>query len=382
MMKKLFSILNMIMPKTNIILFNSFPYYSDNSKSVFEYIVNERHDIMENNTIYWVADDITSTEHSHLSANVQTIKKKSLKGVWLFLRAKYVFGTHGYFKDVKSPKRQKNVNLWHGCGYKNNPQKEKGYRGNYNIVTSELYIPIHADLFDIEPENVIITGLPRNDVLYKKHQKMDLLGINVSDYKRIIIWLPTYRKASIGHDGVDGSITDFGYRDLLENAKEINELLVKAGYLLLLKLHPLEEKAETEHEDIDTNIRLIPNKRLSEEGISLYELFGETDVLISDYSSVVIDYLLTGKSVAFVTGDYEAYKNNRGFVFSDMKSVMPGPVIKDKSEFMDYIGNLDEMNESYDADRKRAVRILHKYTDGNSSKRVVDYFFGKGNENV
>lgn len=377
MIKKLFSVLNMIVPKTNIILFNSFPFYSDNSKSVYEYILKNRQDILKNNKIYWVLDDIDNTTKVSFNINMNIIKKKSLKGIWIFLRAKYVFGTHGYFKDVKSPKKQFNVNLWHGCGYKDNSNQEKGYRGNYNIVTSSQYIPIHADLFKIQSDNIIITGLPRNDILFQKKHKMNMLGIEKKTYKRILLWLPTYRKASIGHKTIDGDTTQFGYRELLINAKVINETLYKENFLLLLKLHPLEERVEVLDYNIATNIRLITNYSLCDKDITIYELFNDTDALLSDYSSVVVDYLLTGKPIAYVTGDYAEYRRNRGFVFADMKKVMPGPLIQSEKDLLDYINNFDKINESYNINRDQTIELLHKYRDGNSSKRVIDYFFGK-----
>ena len=371
--KKIFSLLNICFPKDNIILFNSFPFFTDNAKSVYEYIKTNRSDIVNHYRIYWMADtDIDRTKYP----DICVVRKKTIKGVWLFLRAKYIFATHGYFKGIKSPDRQFNVNLWHGCGYKGNSEEEKGYRGNYNIVTSKVYLPIHSDLFRIPEDRILITGLPRNDVIFLHNNNLGKLGIDKKKYRKILLWLPTYRKATIGHEGTDGNIDQFGYRDILNTNDHIDQLLREKQYLLLLKIHPLESYSE-EKRDHKSNVAIISNNDLEKNNLSVYDLFEDTDILLSDYSSVITDYMLTKKPIAYISGDYDDYLKSRGFVFDDMNEVMAGPVIRNAIEFEQYIENLEQINDKYFSKSEEIRLKFHQFQDGKSAQRVVEYFFGE-----
>ena len=73
-----------------------------------------------------------------------------------------------------------------------------------------------------------------------------------------------------------------------------------------------------------TCVQFIQESDLEMAGIQLYELLGQTDALMTDYSSVAVDYMLCDKPIAFLLEDYEAYRKNRGFVFEDPLQYMPG----------------------------------------------------------
>ena len=72
----------------------------------------------------------------------------------------------------------------------------------------------------------------------------------------------------------------------------------------------------------------IDDQWISERGVTLYQLVGSTDLLISDVSSVVIDYLLLDQPILCVSTDFEAYKKNRGFYFEAIEEWLPGPVLQ------------------------------------------------------
>ena len=382
MFKKIISFINYCIPKKNIILFNSYPFYSDNARSLYEYIKKNRDDITDKYDIYWITDDIDSYKDMEYK-DIDPVKKKSFRGIWLFLRAKYIFGTHGYYKDIMSPKRQICVNLWHGCGFKGNPEYEKGYRGNFNIVTSSIYKPIHADMFKIDEDGIIVTGLPRNDSLFNSVNSLKDIGIE-KNYKKTILWLPTYRKVQYGHDGKDGDENSFGVRSILANPNELNDLLKKKNYFLIIKLHPMEEDLLIDEINNlnSSNIKVLKNKYLMSKGITIYHFMSSTDSLITDYSSVALDYMLTGGALAYIVGDFKEYKRNRGFVFENVEEMMPGPFLLNETDLFEYIDKFEEINYFYKKKRDIATKKLHKYIDGYSSKRVTEYFFDEVNNNV
>ena len=159
----------------------------------------------------------------------------------VFLRSRYIISTHSYFSNVLSGNGQIQLNLWHGCGYKITPENEKMYRGDYTIACGEFYRKLQAGAVNVPAENVIVTGLPRNDAFYRDDNSLQSLSINKDDYKKIIIWLPTYRKSKIGHVGTDGDEKTFGACSIDSDGYScINEILKSKGYLLMIKLHPMD----------------------------------------------------------------------------------------------------------------------------------------------
>ena len=181
---------------------------------------------------------------------------------------------------------------------------------------------------------------------------------------------------AIGYDQIDGDPDVFGFRTLLSEGEFYNEILQKNNLFLIIKPHPMEEKLIHTDNKAFSNIKMLTNSDLSARGLTLYDILNETDVLLSDYSSAAVDYLLTDSDLAFVVGDFEAYMSNRGFVFDNVSEMMPGPLIENKTSFIDYLTNIDSYCEKYKDKRDRVKATLHKYTDNRSTQRVVEYFFG------
>lgn len=107
MLKRAVSLINSILPKRNIIIFNSFPDASGNSLALYEYILKEREDITSKYKLVWsiggndeekvlnFLNNRTSKEKHHV------VRKKSLHGICLYFVSKYIISTHGYFLVLK-----------------------------------------------------------------------------------------------------------------------------------------------------------------------------------------------------------------------------------------------------------------------------------------
>jgi CDP-glycerol glycerophosphotransferase len=104
------------------------------------------------------------------------------------------------------------------------------------------------------------------------------------------------------------------------------------------------------------------------------DLYLVSDVLVTDYSSVMFDFVNTGRPMLFFTWDLEDYRDNlRGFYF-DFEKEAPGPLLTESSAIIDALERLDEVQLEY-ADRYRAFR--EKYTgleDGRASERFIGRF--------
>lgn len=379
--KQILSLLNKIIPKKNIILFNSYPAYSDNSLALYKYIYDNRKDLLEKYELIWGQESEDKIPPYLSRYKIKTVDKKSIHGIITFLRAKYVFSTHGYFPDLKSGNGQVQVNLWHGCGYKAMTQADRHYLGDTMLAMSPLYQKIESEQFGMGENNIFITGYPRNDALFYVSNELIKLGVDKTKYQKILIWLPTYRKANAGHEGIDGQIDSFGISSLnKETLGLLERVLREKKYLLIIKPHPM-ETVDIFSRDKLTNIIITTNTNLELHNVELYGLLKETDCLLSDYSSVIVDYLLLDRPIAMILSDLEAYKNSRGFVFDKVEDYMPGPVISNFNELFSYFENFDKINSEWASKRKKIKSAFHSYEDGYSSKRVCNHYLGGIYEN-
>jgi CDP-glycerol glycerophosphotransferase len=108
------------------------------------------------------------------------------------------------------------------------------------------------------------------------------------------------------------------------------------------------------------------------------ELYLAADALITDYSSAMFDFAVTGRPLLFYTWDLEHYRDqSRGFYF-DFEAEAPGPLLRTPEEVVAALGDLDGLRERH-AERYAAfsARFCH-LDDGRASERVVDAVFDLG----
>ena len=373
--KKLITMVNYLIPKTNIVLLSSFPAFSDNAQALYIYLQQERPDICERYRLVWAQNEMEQVQAVELQKKGCFVKKNSLKGIWYFLRARYVISTHNYFSNVRSPRGQYQINLWHGCGYKAITKADRCYRGDYTLATGDIYRSIQSSELGIPETNVWVTGFPRNDILFRPACSLEQLGIRKSEYQKVLIWMPTFRKAKFGHEELDGSEDSFSLSSM--TSKEIEELdrvLQDEGFLLLVKQHPMDATSFERTEGL-AHIRCITNEDMVRKNIPLYELLAQTDVLLSDYSSVIVDYLLLDKPIAMVLSDMESYRSSRGFVFENVEEYLPGPIITDLPGLRDYLRRMGQINAEWEQKRMELKGCFHKYWDDGSCRRVAEEIF-------
>lgn len=381
------SLINKIIPKQKKILFNSFPDIDGNALALYEYIITQRLDITSEYKLIWTVKNISENKAQEILFarcpiyKHRVVMKKSLCGIWTFLCSEFVISTHSYFRGVRYAKNQKDINLWHGMPLKKIGRLlETGHSSNLEdeaemtIVTSPVFRKVMADAFGISEEKVFVTGLPRNDALLKESHISEVLDIDKAD--KIIFWLPTYRNSCIGEIRIDGKTDGFGVTEvLLQHFDELNNILKKNNYILLIKPHPMDEINKMSFPQ-SPNIHVIKNDDLAERNIQLYELLSGCDILITDYSSVYIDYLITGKPIAFVCEDISEYGSSRGFCFENPLDYMPGEKIYDINGLINYFNNMDELNQKWKDSYEKVKDEFNLYCDSNSSRRVCETLWG------
>ena len=114
------------------------------------------------------------------------------------------------------------------------------------------------------------------------------------------------------------------------------------------------------------------NDDLNTEGVDLYSLLHYSDALISDYSSVSVDYMLLNIPIAYCLTDYEDYQDKRGFVFKNPLEYMPGNHIYSFEDLMEFLVSVAKGNDLYATDRERLMPVMHNRCY-DYCKRIMEY---------
>ncbi len=353
----------------NQILFYSIPGFSDNAKALYNYIqkrfpgqykmvwiINKEDSLPEGNypdTVF-----IRANSYYHRGFNF-----KALKAV---AQSRYILFTHASpVKEIPKMAGQIAVNLWHGCGYKAKEKtEESGISINpfdYVLVPGKIFVQTKAEFWNCSPEIILPLGYPRYDLLLAKCPKAEAYSQRMrGDADKLIFWMPTFRQT--GRDKYPEEQIRYNFEiPLLSSEEELGKLndYCKANRVTLcLKRHPMQVVYSSEKNHY-SNIRFISNKDIMEADVEFYSLLGCADALISDYSSVSIDYLLVNRPIAFALEDFEKYKSVRGFVFDDPLHYMPGHHLYNFHDLCDFISDVQSGDDRYAADRRRIMEEVH-----------------------
>nr|WP_282446246.1 CDP-glycerol glycerophosphotransferase family protein [Paenibacillus silvae] len=288
-----------------------------------------------------------------------------------------------------TPKKgQINVELWHGFGPKTArvmEQKNRTFRNSLehqylhfkemNAIAS--FSPFCSYMvnggFLASGHVYHVTGMPRNDVLLKGKKTFDFILDQDFSSKKIVFYAPTWREQIYNlekSDGYKNWSNVFGFFDF--NKRIFENFLVNNNIVLIIKLHPFEEKMFSSKVDelIGENMYLLTNTKLEEKNVQLYELLGSTDMLMTDYSSIYIDYLLLNKPIVFIPPDLKDYEDSRGLWLSPFDFWSPGPKTYNQEDLQVQMLYSLKDNEYYLRERNEVTNLIHYYKDASSSERV------------
>ena len=333
--------LNTLIPKKRdrIVIYSNWGF-RDNIRTLYQYLVDngyqDKYDIV-----------CASNNFYHLKKDNKVKFVSIYNGLYYFLTSKYFFYSFGKY-PIKPTKKQMVVNLWHGMPLKKIGNLENGMENiDYNFFTklvssSDLFTPIMKAAFNANDEQILLVGNIRNDELFEENKDKN------------IIWMPTYRNSKNYHDSQDAII--FSLDDLEFN--RMNNLLAGYEYHLYIKLHPLEE-SHFKFKNNYSNIHMLSEDIISQNYGTLYKFLGTTSALITDYSSVFLDYYLLNRPVAFTINDYEEYKEKRGFVFEDVKNLMAGPTISNFDELLKFLLSVMKSEDEFCVERNKVNSLVN-----------------------
>ncbi|MGN1138270.1 MAG: CDP-glycerol glycerophosphotransferase family protein, partial [Ruminococcus sp.] len=264
------------------------------------------------------------------------------------------------------------IQLWHACGAfktfgftrigkpKGSPQPTRNHRSyDYVTVSSEYCKKCHSEGFGIATKNVVPTGIARTDIFFDEEYKNNFRKSFFEKYpnfknKKIILFAPTFR----------GNLkADANYPMELFDINEVCDTL-SDDYAIIIKHHPfITEKHPIPAEHRDRVIDLSDNTEIN-------DLLFVSDLVITDYSSLVFESSLLDIPMLFYAYDLQSYIKSRDFYF-DFKLYIPGKICTSLYTLLEAIKNEDFETEKIEKFRNMFFDDL----DGNSSQRIADLIY-------
>ncbi len=272
--------------------------------------------------------------------------------------------------EVWAMKHRILIQLWHACGaFKTFGFTRVGKDGgpnqtstnhryyNYAIVSSSEIRRFYAEGFGIDEKNVKALGVPRTDDFFREEYKKEIRKKLYETYpqlkkKKIIMFAPTFRGTGAGSAYFPFEKFDVGH--LLEQLGE--------DYMVIIKHHPF---VEAKH-PIDKSVK---DRVLDLSGESeINDLLFITDLLITDYSSVIFEASLLNIPMLFYAFDLEDYVVNRDFYYP-FKNFVPGKIVRNMTQIAEAVNHSDFELEKVQIFKQRFFDDL----DGKASERVADF---------
>lgn len=359
---------NALVPKRRSkIVVHSSPDFDDGALAVLQGLHDRGHDPI----ILLEEASSAALVGTYVREPVMAVAKNSWRGRYHFLTARHVITTHSVFRKHRPPGGQTVVNIWHGelvkpVGRLDGAPPVPSTRAT---ATSSVGQAFRCAEFDLAPSQVLVVGAPRNDrMLRADRMAVRRAALDGRCDRLLFLSLPTYREAvRIGR--VDGA-PHTGLLPLDAAATEATDRWLRDhDAVLLAKPHPLAPKPESERYG---NVQAIDSEWLTRRSLTLYTLLKGVDCLITDASSVWVDFLLTDRPVVFAFPDIEAYRRTRGLNLEPYELWAPGRLVTTGRELLEEMERIAAGEDGYERVRRDAKLRLHKYTDDRSTSRLLD----------
>ena len=361
--------------RKNVIVFRSHPDYSDNARALAEYIVGNGYPYK----VYFDVDDLSKyadrvPEIVFFSSQAKYGNYK-LGCLHLLYTAGYLMSTHKMIlTPSRAQKNQRTIRLWHGCSFKERSvQDGNGVRAfDAALVPGELFVKTKAYFWNVDEKYVWPTGYPRYDWLRTRDEgALKLINAyKINQETKVLLWMPTFRNDKRGRCTESNSITQFPLIDHIEKWKELDRLCASCNIVIIVKLHPYQSEYEIPFNEF-SNIKEITNQIFDEADVPMYKFVALTDALLSDYSSIAIDYLIVDRPIAYTLDDFEEYRKTRGFLVEDPRVYMPGYHLYVFDDLKRFILDLFEGKDLYKEQREQMGDQLIVKSD-NYCKGILD----------
>ncbi|MCA0433900.1 MAG: CDP-glycerol glycerophosphotransferase family protein [Proteobacteria bacterium] len=346
---------------------------NDNLRALFEFVAN-------NPRIKKIV--LTRTKNVPVKGeNVVVVPLQSREGQFYLLRSRHVFIKHATVTNTHyrlSPDHHRFHNLWHGIPLKRINYASLDFQDNLAGVESENRkfasvisasevdrLAMTAGQYPLTYQNVWVTGLPRHDFIMCSPDALapdlreDLRRLEETvGERKLLLFMPTFRT-----DQVDGY-----YKFSPDEVEAINAFLSRNNMVMGIREHMADEGHAYARVLSGDNFIDLSEARYPQAEV----LYRRADVLLTDYSSSFIDFLITRRPVVSFAYDLESYaQQQRGF-FYDLEWCFPGPVARDFSQLMLALeASLLPRRPEETREYEQKARLFLSYRDDRNSERVA-----------
>lgn len=279
--------------------------------------------------------------------------------------AKYIYIDNyvGILAALPFKKEVKIIQLWHAAGAikrfgwsepDTGKRSLKAQRRFQRVYNQFHYIPvgcfqmahIFSEAFHLEPNRFLYTGVPQTDFYFDKEALADSVKKVKEAFpeiaeKKVVLYAPTFRKNRAPIPDFRGIAEELGDR-----------------FHLLLRLHPSVQLGT----DLWTHPRMTDASRYP----SVNELMAAADVLITDYSSLAVEFALLRKKMIFFVYDLDSYIKEQG-LWAEEDLHFPGPIVKSTSELHQHI--VDFHIDTHKIDRFNDQ--WNTFSNGHASRNLI-----------
>ncbi|MGY1745255.1 CDP-glycerol glycerophosphotransferase family protein [Blastococcus sp. SYSU D00695] len=243
---------------------------------------------------------------------IDIVRKRSLLGLLRASRARVLLFTHGLYGAPDLTRHKTVVNLWHGFGPKATSNSSFALRIRSTVMTcnTPVWAGAAARALGAPDARLLRTGNPRQvNMRRPSHaQAWERLGLRQGSY---VLWMPTYRSSNgssgqAWRDAPDLSEQRAGGHGL-DPVSGLARLAASVGVEIVVKPHPLD--ADRFERD---GLRVVTTEQVFDSGMTLYQFIGSAAGMISDYSSVWVEYLDVDRPLLLFCPDLADYREGRG----------------------------------------------------------------------
>ncbi|GHH97452.1 hypothetical protein AM1BK_09950 [Neobacillus kokaensis] len=375
LMKLFYKLAKKLLPvDKNLILFESGvgKQYADSPRVIYEEIAKQN---LPYKKVWVINKNIRFIDP-------ETIKIKRLSPQYYYYLAKagYWINNQNFPTYIQKRKETTYIQTWHGTPLKKMlfdiehvQGRDEGYLDrvynatqtwDYLISPSEYATNAFKSAFRYKG-NMLEIGYPRNDLFYQGAQEeiankvKSVLKIPAN--KKVILYAPTFRDNE----------TSGNNKFVFNINMDLHRLQEQFGdeYILLMRMHVVISNKLTIPEELRDFVKNVSNYS------DIQELLLISDILMTDYSSVMFDYANTGRPIFFYTYDLDTYKNDvRGF-YMDFEEEAPGPFLFDTEDIANALENIEDVKVKYKDKYDAFKRKYCPLEDGRAAERVVNQFF-------
>lgn len=314
--------------------------------------------------------DVSTVEEKEI------VYKRTLSYYYHLMTSKYWIRTHSVDNIVKKREGQIYIQLWHGPG----ATKKEGYdiglikntgetmphakEWDYYIATDRPSRDYIKTALNLKIPRILL-GSCRSDILVNMDKNMYFTireKMGIKENEKTVLYAPTFRERDFNSDKIE---------------LRIKKLCKLENVRVILRLHP-EVKSKLDISEYDVSV--IDGNLYQD----IYLLYMAADVLITDYSSVSMEYSLLKRPIVYYMYDLEEYKKERNFYFNYLDN-LSGPIVQTEEELIYTVEHIDEIQKEYVKEYNDYYMRYNEKNDGHVCERFLGllqsgFFDVPGNE--